>query len=111
VGAGGSVPGRCLVAQGGVPAVVVVFGFAVGDDDPGLGEGPEGVDVEAFVSDPAVERFDVAVPPGFAGRDKGKSDALPGPVGHRRAGQFGAVVATQHGRVGAAGGRGGRVRR
>lgn len=70
MGAGGSVPGRCLVAQGGVPAVVVVFGFPVGDDDPGLGEGPEGVDVEAFVSDPAVERFDVAVLPGFAGWDK-----------------------------------------
>ena len=39
----------------------------VGDDDSGLGERPEDVDVEAFVADAAVAGFDVAVSPGLPG--------------------------------------------
>ena len=53
MGAGGSVSGRGLVAQGRVPAVVVVFLLPVAEDDPGLGQGPERVDVQAFVADSA----------------------------------------------------------
>ena len=79
-------------------AVVVVL-LPVGDHDPGLGQGPEDVDVEAFVADPAVERLDVAVAPGLAGWDERQPDPFAGPVGHRLAGEFGAVVAAQHGRV------------
>jgi hypothetical protein len=39
-----------LVAQCGVPPVVVVFLLPVADHDAGLGEGPEDVDVEVFVA-------------------------------------------------------------
>jgi hypothetical protein len=35
----------------------------------------------------------------FAGRDEVQTDPLAGPVGHRRAGQLGAVVAAQHARL------------
>jgi hypothetical protein len=38
VGAGGSVAGWGLVAQGGVPPVMVVFLLPVGDDHPGMGQ-------------------------------------------------------------------------
>ena len=62
VGTGGSVAGRGLVAQGGMPSVVVVV-FPVADQHAGLGQGPEAVDVEAFIADAGVERLDVAVAP------------------------------------------------
>ena len=48
-------------------AVVVVVMFPVADDDAGVRERPEGVDVEAFVADPGVEGLDVAVEPGLSG--------------------------------------------
>src|SRR5947208_14752125 len=50
-------------------------------------------------SHPAVERLDVAVAPGLAGWDEVQADAFAGPVGHRGAGELGAVVAAQHGRT------------
>ncbi len=84
-----------------MPATVVVVLFPVGDDDAGLREGPKVVQVQAFVADPAVERFDVAVAPRLPGRDEVQSDALRGPVGHRGAGEFGAVVGAQDRRVAA----------
>ena len=37
------------------------------DDDAGLGQRPETVDADAFVSDAGVERFDVAVAPRLSG--------------------------------------------
>ena len=43
VGAGGSVLGQGLVAQGGVPPVVVIFVLPVADDDAGVGKGAEQV--------------------------------------------------------------------
>src|SRR5829696_6829760 len=87
-----------------MPAVVVIFDLPVADHDPGMGHGPEQVEVEAFVAEPAVEGFDVAVPPGLAGWDERQPDAFAGPIRHRGAGQFGAVVAAQHGWVAAVGG-------
>jgi hypothetical protein len=51
-----------LVAERAVPSVVVTL-FPVGDHDAGLGQAPEEVDVQAFVAEPAVERFDVADAP------------------------------------------------
>jgi hypothetical protein len=48
-------------------AVVVVVVFPVADDDAGLRQGPEAVDVEAFVADTGVEGFDVAIAPGLSG--------------------------------------------
>lgn len=65
VDAGCSVSGRGLVAQRGMSSAVVVFVLPVADHDSGLGQGPEAVDVEAFVAKAAVERFDVAVAPGL----------------------------------------------
>ena len=76
--------------------MLFVVVFPVADDHAGLGQGPEAVDVEAFIADAGVERFDVAVAPGFPGRDEVQPDPAAGPVGHRAAGQFGSVVATQH---------------
>ena len=61
-------------------AVVVVFVFPVADDDAGLGQGPELVDVQVFVADPAVERFDVAVAPGLARWDERQAGAFAGLV-------------------------------
>jgi hypothetical protein len=87
-----------------MPAVVVVLGLPVADCDPRVGQGPEEVDIEAFVAEAAVEGLDVAVPPGLAGWDECEPDAFAGPLGHRGAGQFGAVVAAQHGRVATLGG-------
>jgi hypothetical protein len=43
-----------------------------GDDHARLRQRPEAVDVEAFVADAVVERFDVA--PGFAGWDEVQAD-------------------------------------
>lgn len=79
--------------------VVVVFGLPVADDDLGVGEGPEQVDVEALIADAGVEGFHVAVALGLTGWDEGQSGSFAGPVGHRLTGQFRAVVAAQHGRV------------
>jgi hypothetical protein len=76
--------------------------FPVGNDHPGLGEGPEAVDVEAFVGDAGVERFDVAVAPRLSGRDEVQPNLAAGPVGHSGTGQLRAVVAPQHRRIGAA---------
>ena len=39
--------------------MVVVVVFPVGDDHAGMGQRPEAVDIEAFVADAGVERFDV----------------------------------------------------
>jgi hypothetical protein len=44
---------------------MVVVLRPAGDDDAGVREGPEDVDVEALVADPAVERLDVPVAPGL----------------------------------------------
>src|SRR3954471_20107898 len=96
VGAGLSVASRGLVAEGRVSSVLVVFGLPVTDSDAGVGEGPEQLDVEAFVAETAVEGLDVSVPPRLAGRDEGQAEAFSGPVGHRGARQLGAVVAAQH---------------
>ena len=79
--------------------MVVVFVLPVADDHTCLCQRPEAVDVEAFVADAGVERFDVAVAPGLAGRDEVQPDLAAGPVGHGVARQFGSVVATQDGRV------------
>lgn len=58
--------------------MVVVVMFPVADNDAGLGQGPEAVDVdvdvEAFVADAGVERFDVAVAPWLAGRYEAQPD-------------------------------------
>ena len=48
-------------------AVVVVVVFPVADDHSGVGQRPEAVDVEAFVADAGVERFDIAVVPRLSG--------------------------------------------
>jgi hypothetical protein len=53
VGVAGSIDDRVLVAECAVPPVVVVVVLPVADDDAGLGQGPEDVDVEAFVAEPA----------------------------------------------------------
>jgi hypothetical protein len=55
-----------------MPAVVVVFGLPVAGHDSGVGQGPD--QVEAFVAEPSVERFDVAVPPRLPGRDEREPD-------------------------------------
>ncbi|MDT5310594.1 MAG: hypothetical protein QOE48_6315 [Mycobacterium sp.] len=65
-----------------MPAVVVVVVLPVADDDAGLGQGPEAVDVEAFVADAGVERFDVAVASRLAGRDEVQLDLTISPVRH-----------------------------
>jgi hypothetical protein len=41
-----------------VSSALVAVVIPVGDHDAGLGERPENGDVEAFVADAAVERFD-----------------------------------------------------
>jgi hypothetical protein len=87
-----------------VSSVLVVLALPVGDGDPGVGQGPVQLDVEAFVAEPAVEGFDVAVASGFAGWDERQPDPFAGPVGYRGAGQLGPVVAAHHGRVAAVGG-------
>jgi hypothetical protein len=43
----------------------------------------------------------VAVSPWLAGRDEMQADPSVGPGGHRDAGRFGHVIATQHARLGA----------
>jgi hypothetical protein len=66
------------------------------DDSPSLGERGEDVFVEAFVAQPAVERFDEAALGRLAGRNVVTFDAmvlLPPEDGSR--GQFGAVVTDQ----------------
>ena len=55
-------------------AVVVVVVFPVANDHSGVGQRPEAVDVEAFVADAGVERFDVAVAPRLPGRDEVQPD-------------------------------------
>ncbi len=40
--------------------------------------------------------LDVAVAPGFAGRDEGQPGSFSGPVGRDLAGELGAVVGSQH---------------
>ena len=60
--------------------VVVVFVF----ESPmtNAGQGPEAVDAKAFVADARVERFDLAISPGLAGRDEVQPDSVASPVGH-----------------------------
>ena len=78
MGAGCSVDGWCLVAERAVSSAVVVVLLPVGDHDSGLGQAPEDVDVEAFVADPAVERFDVAADARLrAGGSRALLGALP----------------------------------
>ena len=36
---------------------MVVLVFPIGDDHPGLGQGPEAVDIEAIIADAGVERL------------------------------------------------------
>jgi hypothetical protein len=67
----------------------------VSDDDAGLGQGPEDVDVDEFVAASAVERFGVAVTPELAGWNERQPDLFTGPVGHRLAREFGSIVAVQ----------------
>jgi predicted NUDIX family NTP pyrophosphohydrolase len=62
-------------------------------------ERPEHVDVQALVPNAAVERLDVSVAPGLPRWDEVQAGAFAGPVGHCGAGEFGAVVAAQHGRI------------
>ena len=62
--------------------MVVVVVFPVADDHVGVGQRPEAVDVEAFVADAGVERFDMAVAPRLAGRDEMQPDLTGGPVCH-----------------------------
>ena len=62
-----SVLGRRSVAQGRVSVSAVVFVLEVADDHPGLEQGVPVVAVEALLSQPVVERFDVAVVPGAPG--------------------------------------------
>jgi Resolvase, N terminal domain len=83
------------VAECAVSASVVVFVLPVADHDPGVGQTSEDVDVQAFVADATVERLDVAVAPGLAGRDEVQAYSLICPVGHRLAGPLGSVVAAQ----------------
>ena len=63
-------------------AVVVVVVFPVVDDYAGLSQGPEAVDVEAFVADAGVEGFDVAVAPGLAGWDEVQANLAGRPISH-----------------------------
>jgi hypothetical protein len=70
----------CLVAEGRVRSVLGVLGLPVADDDAGVGQGPEEVDVETFVAEPGVERLDEAVAPRFAGRNERQPDPFAGPV-------------------------------
>jgi hypothetical protein len=53
---------------------MVVVMLPVADDHAGLGQRPEAVDVETFVADAGVERFDVAVAPRLAGWDEVQAD-------------------------------------
>ena len=61
--------GRGLVAEGLMRPVVVVFVSPVLDEHLGLEEAVEGLEIEQFVSEVAVERFDVGVLPGCAWLD------------------------------------------
>jgi hypothetical protein len=61
-----------------MPAAMVVLVFSVGDHDPCLGQGPEEVDVQAFVAELAVERLDVAVAPRLARWDERQTNRFPG---------------------------------
>src|SRR6202022_1973182 len=99
VDARGCVPGGAQIAEGGMPSVPVVFVLPVADHDPSLSQGPEHIDVEAFIADPGVKRLDIAVTPRLPRRDKTQPDTLPGPVGHRGTRQLRAVIAAQHSRV------------
>jgi len=64
VGALPSVLGGGGVAQRWVWLGVVVLVLLVGDQDVGVGQGVEVVDVQALVVEVAVERFEVPVVPG-----------------------------------------------
>ena len=59
-----SVLGGGGVAQRWVWLGVVVLVLLVGDQDVGVGQGVEVVDVQALVVEVAVERFEVPVVPG-----------------------------------------------
>ncbi len=83
--------------------MVVVVVFPVADQDLGVWQRVEAVDVEALVAGPAVERLDVPVARWRARRDVGQSGAGAGPVGHRVADELRPVVGPEH-RGGASGG-------
>jgi hypothetical protein len=55
VGAASSVDRWRQVAERAVPASVVVVVLPGPDHDPGVGQAPEDIDVQAFVADPGVE--------------------------------------------------------
>lgn len=68
-------------------AVVVVV-FPVADDDAGLGPRPEAVEVEAFVADAGVERFDVAARSGASAITSGAAVEVPWRLRFRRCGMI-----------------------
>lgn len=86
-------------------SVVVVVVSPVFEDDAGFEEVGEVLDVEAFVSEAAVERLDPAVLPGGARLDAGGvGGRVPAPVPQRVGGELGTVVHAQMGRCASSGG-------
>ena len=73
----------------------VVLLLPIADDHPGMSQRPEAGDVQALVSDSAVEGLHVAIAPRGTGWDVVDTGDLSGPVGHGLADQFRAVVASQ----------------
>jgi hypothetical protein len=81
-----------------VRAVVVVFVPPVVEEELGFEEGVEGLEVEEFVAEVAVEGLDLGVLPGGAGLDVGDGGGVEAaPVFECFGGQFGPVVAADEG--------------
>ena len=68
----------CLVPEFTVRPLLVIFNAEVLDDDPGFGEGPELLPVEAFIAEAPVERFDKPILPWAAGLDVDGLDVVGG---------------------------------
>jgi hypothetical protein len=84
----------CLVAEGHVGSVVVVFEAPVIDEDFGFEEGVERFHLEKLAAQVAVKGLDVGVLPRCAGFDVGGGDAgEAAPVPQALSDEFGAVVA------------------
>ena len=73
----------------------VVLVLPVADDDAGVQERVEAVDVQALVADARVERLDVSIQPRRARRDVEQAGAGAGPVRDRLADELGPVVGAQ----------------